>query len=234
MKKRTILVIGPVSPQASDMAIAKNLMFLQDHYQLDYLDSLVIMNDECREAYYERWKSYLEDRLHCYDAFMGFSFGGVILQQSFALFESVKKSIILFSTPSFADASLHAKLGKVVSLCEKNQLDVALKALYQDVFLSTVHLSFDFTDLDRGVAAERLIFGLNRVLETDSRAILKKSPVEHLHLIGECSQLVNEKNVMTPKTGCLMSVPKAGMRVLQDNPGFCQRVILERLSRDLG
>lgn len=232
MKKKAILVIGPVSPEASEIeSIAKTLGFLESDYHIDYVDSLSIMAPVANEAYYGLWEKYLASVLHRYEVFMGFSFGGVILQQCFALFEAVKKSIVLFSTPSFADESLSLKLGKVVQLCQANALDEALNQLYQDVFLSDAS-SLSFPIVDRNKAAGRLIFGLNRVLHTDSRTLLKHSKVDHLHLTGERSQLVGQANVVAPKTGRLLVVPHAGMRVLQDNPAFCQSAISERLSRE--
>ena len=48
--------------------------------------------------------------------------------------------------------------------------------------------------------------------------------------MGEASQLVNVKNVVMAKTGSLLLVPNAGMRVLQSNRLFCERAILERLT----
>lgn len=233
MNKRTILVIGPVSPQASDVeSIALTLKFLEKDYRIDYVDSLMITDPVSNDAYYNKlWQAQFRERMSHYHGFLGFSFGGIILQQCFSIFESMNKPIVLFSTPAFADTALTYKLGKVISLCKANMIDKALHCLYQDVFLKQETQAQSFAHLDQDVAAKRLIFGLTRVLNTDSTDILTKTQVDHLHLIGENSRLVNRENVITPNTGCLSIVPNAGMRVLQDNPAFCQHLILERLSR---
>ncbi len=63
--------------------------------------------------------------------------------------------------------------------------------------------------------------------------VVNNTKVDHLHLIGECSNLVNNENVVAPKTGCLVQVPQAGMRVLQDNLPFCQKIIIERLRSEI-
>ncbi len=134
---------------------------------------------------------------------------------------------VLFSTPTFADSSLNQKLGTVINLLKKNQVDQALSALYSDVFYPHQQPSCDWATLDQAEAAKRLIGGLTRVLNTDSSNLVKTTPVNHLHLIGECSNLINIQNVLSPKTGWLLPVPGAGMRVLQDNLSFCKKIIME-------
>ncbi|MFT4058576.1 MAG: hypothetical protein QM652_03410 [Legionella sp.] len=233
MNKKKILVLGPISAQAEDLTlIASILSFLDENYVLDYIDSLSIMENLPNTEYYTLWKQKLNPYFHEYDAFFGFSFGGVILQQCFSLFAARPKSIILFSTPTFADASLTSKLSKVIHLCQKEQLEEALNALYQPVFSPYEMPKIAYNIINRPLAYQRLIFGLTRVLQTDSSAIVTASPVHYIHLIGEYSDLVNTNNVISSKDGHLIIVPKASMRVLQDNPSYCQKVILEALNHE--
>lgn len=231
MQKKKILVIGPVSAHPEDMAsIAKTLTFLTEDYAIDYLDSLSIMEELPNAAYYKLWEQKLATCLNDYDAFFGFAFGGVVIQQCFSLFRSLKKPIILFSAPSFADGPLNQKLGLVVHLCEEDKLEEALQALYEPVFYPNPMPPQSTINLNRDQAYKRLIFGLNRVLQTDSRPILQTNQVPHLHLVGEYSNLVNNKNVIAAANGQLVTVPHSSMRVLQDNPTYCQKIILEVLS----
>ena len=224
------MVLGPVMPQTTDLAgIADTLTFLTSDYELEFKDPLCQMNHLSNEDYYQRWHSELEQLLENYDAFFGFSFGGVILQQCLSLFAEKNKPIVLFSTPSYKDLLLEKKLSQVIGLCQKRQMQAALRTLYQDVFYPNALLNEDFRLDDEENAASRLIFGLERVLMTDARPLLSQTTVFHLHLIGECSHLVNHDNVVAPHTGQLLTVPGAGMRVLQDNPVFCQNAILKRL-----
>lgn len=155
----------------------------------------------------------------------------MILQQCFSLFNNTHKPIILFSTPTFADNALTEKLTKVIHLCQEDKLQEALIALYQPVFHPYKMPALNYS-LNKTIAYERLIFGLSRVLQTDSRAILEHNKVKHLHLIGEYSNLVNKHNVIAPLNGRLLIVPKASMRVLQDNLPYCQGVILEALKHE--
>src|SRR5690606_27144516 len=93
-----------------------------------------LSTDISNEAYYQLWQDHLKKWLATYDAFLGFSFGGVILQQCFSLFANRKKPIILFSTPTFADRALQKKLGDVIALCKANRVNDALVSLYKEVF----------------------------------------------------------------------------------------------------
>lgn len=234
MTKKNILAIGPVSPGPEDIAtIAKTLSFLDEEYTIDYLDPLSIMEDVPNQEYYQLWEQLLASRINKYDVFIGFSFGGVIIQQCFSLFAKTHKAIILFSTPTFADRSLTQKLGAVINLCQEKKLPEALHALYQPVFYPNEIPAQALQLSNPTMACERLIFGLTRVLQTNSTELLQKTTVDHLHLIGEYSDLVNTKNIITPRTGRLVVVPKASMRVLQDNPSFCQKIILETLNNEV-
>lgn len=211
-------------------SIAKTLSFLTEDYTLDYLDSLSIMEELPNAAYYTLWEQKLSTYINDYDAFFGFSFGGVIIQQCFSLFQPLNKPIILFSTPTFADSSLKQKLGLVIHLCQQDRLEDALQALYEPVFYPNPMPPLSSTEFNREEAYERLIFGLTRVLQTDSRTIIQNNHVLHLHLIGEYSDLVNNKNVIAAQNSQLVIVPHSSMRVLQDNPAYCQKIILEVLS----
>lgn len=230
-KKRKILVLPSDTPHPSYIkSIISPLAFLEEEYSIHPIDSLSIMEEISNEEFYHRWQERMRLYASQYDAFFGFSFGGVILQQCFSVFASMNKPIILFSTPGFADKYLAQKLGKVIALCEKNQVNEALNTLYQHVYHpNEIPVTTPNFPLD-SQAAKRVIFGLARVLETDSTTIIKNTQVNHLHLIGELSDLVNQHNVVTPSRGTLLSVPRAGMRMLRDNFPFCKKAILETLN----
>lgn len=230
MKK--ILVILPVLPQKSYAdSIGQSLLFLNENYQLDLVDPLDISDEIEIELYYQQCQAWLKKVIANYDALFGFSFGGVILQQCFPILEQENKPIVLFSTPTFADNDLKIKLGEVISLCKEHKVDEALALLEQYVVPPNKQALKIFEINNKDETVKRMVFGLQRVLDTDSRGILQKTNVAHLHLIGECSNLVNIKNVIASKKGHLLSVPQAGMRVLQDNLIFCKQAMIESLNK---
>ena len=231
MLKKKILVIAPVLPHEADIeSIAKSLAFLYEDYHIDFIDPLTIMQDLPNDAYYKLWEQEIGKKVATYDIFFGFSFGGVILQQCFSLFSTINKTIVLFSTPTRADSALTEKLGNVIKLCQENKVNEALVMLYNDVYYpDNPPAPFPEHPHD-AIAAKRLVFGLTRVLETDSTKIVQEARVKHLHLMGENSQLVNAKNVIAPLCGSLVIVPCAGMRVLEANLPYCKQEILKALS----
>lgn len=233
MAKKKILVLTPDTPDPSYIeSVISPLSFLEDEYSIHPLDSLSIMSDIPKKTFYKLWEHKLQEHIPHYDAFFGFSFGGVILQQSFSLFANINKPIVLFSTPSFADDSLAKKLSEVISLCKTDQLEKALYTLYQYVYYPNEIPLQSTQTLNQLTAAKRVIYGLTRVLETDSTSTLNTNAINHLHLIGELSHLVNKDNVIKPKTGNLVEVPEAGMRMLRDNPIFCQKALLRALNNE--
>lgn len=134
MKKR-ILALGPVMPHEFDIeGIAKSLAFLNENFQLDFIDPLRNMEALPHGLYYLSWQKELAGQLANYDAFLGFSFGGVILQQCFSVFEGANKPILLFSTPTFANEPLQEKLGRVINLCKKIGLWKRLRRFIRTFF----------------------------------------------------------------------------------------------------
>ena len=229
--KKNILVIAPIMPQRSEIeSFANTLAFLLPHYNLNVIDPLEIIDISLKNHdYYLAWQHYLSHPHQPYDALIGFSFGGVILQQCFSLFEHQPIPIILFSTPSFADQTLIQTLQQVISLCENNQLEQALDVLYTAVYHPNPSRLQRLKTLNPTEAADRLINGLNRILATNATRLLKTNTVPHLHFIGEQSNLVNFQNVVAPNVGKLLRVPQAGMRVLEDNLLFCQPIMMNEL-----
>ncbi|HDS3848518.1 hypothetical protein [Legionella pneumophila] len=234
MAKKRLLIIGPVSTQSSSLRhLSQNLSFLNPYYSIECLDPLVTLQECPDEEYYGIWQNQLKPLIKIYDAFVGFSFGGVILQQCFPILSGEKKQIILFSTPTFADSILREKLETVISLCSQNKLEEGLSSLYQAVYAPHSIPDASLQYLNRELAIKRLIFGLTKVLKTNCVSILNHCNVNHLHLIGEKSQLVNTNNVIKPSCGQLIVVPEASMRVLESNPTFCKEIIFKALNHEI-
>lgn len=231
---KKILVLAPVMAwheQTQD--IIKMLSFLNNDYEIEIIDPLQSLSDLDNERYYQAFQERLSPMLDDYDAFIGFSFGAVILKQCFNLFEQrsqQRKSIILFSAPAFADEPLRDRLGEVIALAKQLKFELAHTLLMQQVFHPHPLNDIDNTYANPRLACARLSEGLTRVLTTDSRAVLSSTTVVHHHFIGELSYLVNRNNVIAPKHGELFIVPNAGMRVLQNNVAFCQKKMLEILA----
>ena len=226
-----IVVLLPDLPQASFAEpIKQSLSFLTErHFEIDLIDPYEIHGEMDNKQFYQLWRERLARLIEQYDIFFGFSFGGVILQQCLPLFETHNKSIFLFSSPSVINVELRQKLQQVIMLCNKGQLTAALTLLYQYVDHPN-QIKRIFSIDDEALATNRLVSGLERVLTTDCQPILQTTKVAFAHFLGQESGLVKRENVVAPDSAILYTVTGAGNRVLQDNPAFCQNIILKQIT----
>lgn len=230
-KKILVLAQAMAFPEQID-ELQTMLGFLEPSYQLDFIDPLTELSSLDNKRYYMQWQTRLSALLTHYQAFIGFSFGAVILQQSFPVFEQLgilDKPVILFSAPAFVNQYLEERLGSVVELAQRQQFVEAHQLLMKYVLHPFETGELAVTCANSAVACKRLIEGLTRVTSTDSRTILSTTAVEHYHFVGEQSYLVNKNHIPESTHGKLLVVPNAGMRVLQDNQAFCHRNIREIL-----
>jgi hypothetical protein len=220
------------------MACAEHLVpfekILSEYFPSDaltLLDPLQDLKPSDNINYYQYWTEQLTSTYAEVDILVGFSLGGVILQQSFgqlAALRSTLPKIVLFSTPSFINADLRTKLDSVISLIQAEKLVEAytMKMQYILAPLQTPAPSPQFDNPK--LATQRLLSGLQRIVTTCSEAQLTQGNTpEYVQFVGEYSQLVNQENVLSTKSGTLVVVPNAGMRVLEDNPQFCHKKLQE-------
>lgn len=227
MKK--LIVIGPATAQTEDLKIIKrSLDFLSASYEITVLDPLEVPGNDYSNPrlFFDYWVKEIEIKFSQAHVFFGFSLGGVILTQCFPLFATEKKPLFLFSTPSYADDELKKKLQQVISLCQENSIDEA-------IFLLQSYLGGKPKTLplikEKIKASKRLALGLSMVMDTDCREPIQHQPVFYTHFIGKESNLVTSAQIVKGPKGQIIQVPHAGMRVLEDNPEYCQRHILRRL-----
>ena len=223
MPAQKILVLAPALACASHLSSIEAMLvpFFSRGAVFDICDPLETLSDLDNQAYYEAWSLKLAACLSQYDIVIGFSFGGVILQQNFALFEQEQFKhlpIILFSTPSFTDDALKEKLSAVIDDAKAYALDKAYTRLMQSVAYPNASDIISADSQNAKLSCERLVQGLTRVLTTDSTNQLKQTKVNYLHCIGASSALVNQYNVFEAAGCTLATIASAGMRVLQDNP----------------
>lgn len=227
MKK--IIVFGPALPRWNEIdAIKKSLYFLSPDYSLSFLDPLAdaIVNPS-QVTNYRLWRDRIKAQMNDCVAFIGFSFGGVILRHCFELFNQIKKTIILLSVPEKIDITLQEQLSKIIAYAEQGNADLAMKIHQQSIFFPSQPTSEYIFPEEKSTMCKRLSVGLQAVLNINNHCITH--PIKHLSLVGEKSKLVNINHIQPSVEGRCVIVPKAGMRVLQDNPLFCQSIIMDEL-----
>ena len=183
MKK--ILILLPILPNPDEASyISNSLKFLSKDYQLIFLDPLKnSINLTKSKNFIKNLKHIINDSLNNYDIFMGFSLGGVILQQSFDLFSAYNKKIVLYSTPSFCNQQLYEKLDNIKALVLKGLLSEAIKQKNSYVFYPFPSPTHTKNNYESKESSNRLLHGLEFILNIDSREILSKYPINYIHLI---------------------------------------------------
>lgn len=233
VSKKKLLAIGPITPKYSEIvSISDSLNFLRPNYEIKFFDSLEnVSNDTSSKNFYFDWLNRLKYESSNFDGFLGFSFGGVILQKSFTVFNNINKPIILFSTPSFIDHSLSRKLTAIVEKIKSGRLTEAIQYLDTNVFYPNIPPKKSYYPDNSEEESLRMIKGIEFILTADSRKILGATTNKYLHFVGDESLLVNRDNVVQSINGKIDYVPVSGMRVLQDNPHYCINKISEFLSK---
>lgn len=232
MKKKRFLAIGPILGQWENIKeIISSLDFLSSFVEIDFLDPLTDINHlTTSDSFYDNWSEKILSNFKKYDGFLGFSFGGVILQKNFNLFKKINKPLILFSSPSFMDEILGMRINTIIELLKKKELVAAVNKLNEFVLHPNLTKVENFKFNDPEQITFRLLTGFQLIMQSDVRNVVENSQVKYLHLIGEHSLLVNRSNI-TQNTLCqICSVPHAGMRILQDNLHFCRIEIMRYLS----
>lgn len=229
MLNKKILVLCPILPEWSEAkVIADSLAFLGSKYQLELVDPLAgLERNTSFDDLVSFYKKKISDNVGDYYAFVGFSFGGVVLQKCFDILEKHNKKALLFSTPSFTDQSIADRLSSVVELIVSDSVTAAINELNRYVYYPKEPIAMKLNIKDEKLAALRMSLGFQFIIQADSRDILKRTNVSYLHFIGEKSMLVNQDNVVTANFGKLFVVKNAGMRILQSDADFCKAPIMQ-------
>jgi hypothetical protein len=232
MKK--IIVLGPALPKWTEVeAIKKSLSFLEAEYFLHFLDPLVdAIENPHKVTDYALWENRIKNQLHDCVAFIAFSFGGIILRQCFKLFNKLRKKIIFISVPEKIDLSLRDQLTKIIEYADKEEVDLAMQEHSKSVFFPSTPLVGKADLRDKTLICKRLSIGLKAVLDEKNynQENLINNSIPYTTIVGDKSTLVNINHIESSMVRRCIVVPNAGMRVLQDNPTFCQSVIKAELN----
>ncbi len=232
MKK--IIVLAPALPKWTEVeAIKKSLSFLEPEYFLCFLDPLVdAIENPQKVTDYSLWENRVKNQINDCVAFIGFSFGGIILRRCIKLFNQLSKKIIFISVPEKMDLSLRNQLTKIIEYADKEEVDFAMQEHSKYVFFPSNPLVGKVDVRDKALICKRLSIGLKAVLDENNynQENLINNRVPYTTLVGEKSKLVNINHIESSMGGRCIIIPNAGMRIFQDNPTFCQSILKEEFS----
>ena len=220
--------MAPIMPSGANIkSIESSVATLNLPYQLSFADPLSIKEIR-RMSFLMQWQKRIELMIEKGTrTFIGFSFGAVILKHVLAHAPDDNLKLIMVSPPSPLKGLLHERLSLVRALCQKGQVLEALHQLYDDVYAPKNKPSNLFYELDLSTAQSRLIQGFNLLFDLECSSSLPICPNHKiLSLIGAQSQLVTRAQGVASETNeSVVTVPNAGMRVLENNLPFCLQTI---------
>jgi len=222
--KAKAIILSPIQAEALNIeGIENTLNFLAQDYQMEYIDSLQWINQaKTIEAYISLFKQKIYHLLNEANLIIGFSFGGTLLQYILPELDNISAKLILISSPSLIDKSLHKKLSHIRELLLLGHSKEAVN--YLNGFIFNQDNNPEEKELNQ-LGINRLLEGFRLILEADAKNHIKLSKKKYLHLCGDSSTLVNINHIITNKNALIASVPHAKMRVLQDNPNYSQKII---------
>ncbi len=224
-----VLAISPKLPQPSNLeAFSHCLDFLKPQCAITFVDSLEKFENLSFNAFSDYWQQKILSLMDQYDAFIGFSLGGVVLLNCLQEFNSKNKVIILCSTPSKLEPVLSEKLSAIYNLTKDNQTQEAIHQLNNWIFSKEKEGEDALLD-DKEIVNKRMQFGLGYVLHHPLPERVLQSTTKVYQLVGENSKLVTKDNIYVTPNTTLCVVPHSGQRVLEDNPEFTQKMIKDWL-----
>ena len=222
--KRKAIIVSSISPQNIPSIDIKTFFIETEIDHLDYLDVIDFI-DNCysfSEAV-TKFNSWIQDKYNDYDIFLGFAFGGVLLQHALNLLPN--KKIILVSSPGRMEGNLQLKLSSLVDLLNKGKLLDALYKLHEFVKYDQAKSNMDECLICYPLeqhTIKRLLKGFNMILDMEIATYTSSSNV--INIVGNKSNLVTNYDV-NPSFGKTFKIPNAGMRVLEHNPNAVKDVI---------
>jgi len=191
--------------------------------QFDYID-IMSFSADCKniECMTKMFKSWLSSEQNNYDFFIGFAYGGVILQYSMDLIQN--KKVILISSPEYINTELNQKLSLLSKMLMKNLTYEAIELLDSFVYTNQSSSKYAF-NIPLKQVNSRLQNGFQMILKMDR---FNNNSENIIKIVGEKSNLVNIDNIVAKNNA--IEIPDAGMRVLEENAGKVQETINEFLN----
>ena len=212
---KKIVILSQILPyfQNAEMMFRRNFADLLNDFSFEIYDSLAFLQDSNIQMA-EYAKNFLDIiKKSDVDIFIGFSFGGAILQNLATLIPKDKK-IILISTPSIISAELKSKLEHLIDLLNKKEKLSASKALHHFIARNS-QTPLPVEDYDE-TAIKRLIFGFETLLTHK----INKNYLNVFNLYGELSRLVTKDDIFPQKNPNNFQIPESGMRIFDDNNNY--------------
>lgn len=230
-QKGNLLVALPIlaCPQRREV-FKKECRFLEQNYILHFYDPLEQVG--LANFSFSQWLSKQQidfmQWANCFDAYLGFSLGGMLLVRLFSIFD-VERPLVLLSTPQSLKGGLCSKIDLLLMLLGQGWVSEA--SILKNYYVFAPESASTLVDLDSEQmqnAQDRLYQGLFFVKALAQQGLPELKPT-FLSYYGSESLLVNSDNVyQTHRRNCI-PVYQSGMRVLSQGSQQIHQDILHFL-----
>lgn len=217
MANNTLVIMAPIMPTENHLdQIKKNVAKLNLGYNLKVYDPLMFKGQSFIEGK-QFWHQQLSiDIQQGVRAFIGFSFGAVLLLQLLSDYSDIKLKLALVSMPYPMRKPLKENLSDVRKMCQLDQTNLAIQQLYKKVYLPLQSVPNSFQNLDLVEAKKRFIFGFDWLFELNEESVKISNNLSVMHLLGAESKLVNIDTIYDLNEVPRKLIKGSGMRVLED------------------
>ncbi|EJF2532036.1 hypothetical protein M8D79_001376 [Salmonella enterica] len=233
MKKREAVILAPVMPVWDEGQFCAPLVMLlvAKGYHVTVIDTLTLIQDASPERAVEALCQALNARFQSPYLLVGFAMAGTLVQLLAPHLHGLS-GVMSVSAPGFADEQLNRRLGELVSLLEKGEVEHAVDVLHQFVVpegQAAQEGRFTLLDAAKASAIQRMLTGFALLLNMDARAAIARYNGKYLAIVGDKSQLASWENQThsTQPTHLYRRIPKAGMRPWNDNPAAMNALLNE-------
>lgn len=227
MKKREAVILAPVMPVWDEGQFCAPLVMLlvAKGYHVTVIDTLTLIQDASPERVVEALCQALNARFQSPYLLVGFAMAGTLVQLLAPHLHGLS-GVMSVSAPGFADEQLNRRLGELVSLLEKGEVEHAVDVLHQFVVPEG---QVTLPDAAKASAIQRMLTGFALLLNMDARAAIARYNGKYLAIVGDKSQLASWENQThsTQPTHLYRRIPKAGMRPWNDNPAAMNALLNE-------
>ncbi|OSN02901.1 hypothetical protein AU510_16370 [Lonsdalea britannica] len=223
MNTKSVVILAPVMPVWDNGEFCKPLVELLTlkGFHVSVIDSLPLLENADPESAVKNVCLKLKSCCRTPFLLVGFAMAGTLVQMLSHQLDCLK-GVMSISAPGFADDLLQERIGHLVSLLEKGEVDHAIEVLHQFVVPEGHMAPQGGSPLPNSLkqsATDRMIRGFSLLLNMDARTHIAQYPGKFLAIVGEKSQLAtwdNQTHSANPEH-TYVSIPGAGMRPWNDN-----------------
>jgi pimeloyl-ACP methyl ester carboxylesterase len=220
-KKREAMIVGPVMPVWDNGRFAQVLIdWLEAQgYRVTALDSMVFSAAPSLDRAVMHLRRDIETRAPQIDVLIGYAFGGsLVVRAAEDMPEDLR--VVALSAPTVSSQLLCSSLGEMCMALDQGDLMQSLE-IHEKYATKSPHPLNAFSHIpvsDYAGICMRMARSFRMLMSQTEHPEDRRTRPPILFLLGEDSQLVGREHLSVRSKDRLVTLPRAGMRILSDAP----------------